>query len=56
MEGEGLATASSTYSDARPDPATGSGFCYLTRARNSCGIGTHGAGSNSVERMIPACP
>jgi Protein metal binding site. len=50
------ATGSSTYSDSRPDPAAGTGFWYLTRARNSCGIGTYGFASNATERSIPACP
>jgi len=47
---------STNYNDSRPDPAPGSGFWYLTRAKNSCGVGIYGFASNSVERAIPACP
>jgi Protein metal binding site. len=42
--------------DNRPDPGPGTGYWYLARGRNSCGIGTYGFASNNVERSIPACP
>jgi putative metal-binding protein len=45
-----------TFTDARPDPDPGTGLWYLARARNSCGIGTYGAGTDGVPRSIPACP
>lgn len=43
-----------SYSDGRPDPATGQSYWYLSRAANSCGVGTYG----SVQRdtAIPPCP
>ena len=44
----------SSYSDTRPDPAAGSGFWYLTRGRNSCGIGTYGTPSRDAD--VPSCP
>jgi N-acetylneuraminic acid mutarotase len=47
---------STNYNDSRPDPEVETGIWYLSRARNSCGTGTYGFDSNSVERSIPACP
>jgi N-acetylneuraminic acid mutarotase len=38
------------------DPAAGTGFWYLARARNTCGIGTYGAGIDGTLRSISACP
>lgn len=38
------------------NPGLGSGFWYLARARNACGVGTYGFASNGVERMSQACP
>jgi N-acetylneuraminic acid mutarotase len=49
-------SSSISYNDSRPGPATGTGFWYLTRAKNSCGVGSYGFASNSAERSIPACP
>jgi hypothetical protein len=40
-------------------PATGDGFWYLVRGRNSCplsGVGTYGYRSNGIERIVSACP
>jgi len=42
------------YSDARPDPGVGSGYWYLARGRNSCGVGTYG--TSQQDTSIPACP
>jgi len=42
--------------DSRPDPTLGAGFWYLARAKNSCGFGTYGAGTDGTPRAIPACP
>ena len=44
----------SSGTDPRPDPAAGFAYWYLSRARNSCGVGTYG----TVQRdaSIPACP
>jgi N-acetylneuraminic acid mutarotase len=50
------ATASTSYSDSRPAPSLGQAHWYLARAKNSCGVGNYGAGSNAVVRTIPACP
>jgi hypothetical protein len=43
-----------TYGDARPDPAVGTGYWYLARARNSCGNGTYG--TSERDTSIPPCP
>ncbi|PYQ11620.1 MAG: hypothetical protein DMH00_07735 [Acidobacteria bacterium] len=42
------------YTDSRPDPAPGSAFWYLARARNSCGVGTYGTALR--DSSIPPCP
>jgi len=40
-----------------PDlPAAGAPFWYLVHARNSCGDGSWGSGSNGLPRTLPACP
>jgi uncharacterized repeat protein (TIGR01451 family) len=46
--------AASPWDDAQPDPAAGSGYWYLVRARNSCGVGTYG--SPARDASITACP
>jgi hypothetical protein len=43
-----------TYADARPDPDAGSGFWYLVRGRNSCGVGTYGTALR--DKSIGSCP
>ena len=43
-----------SHSDTRGNPATGSGYWYLSRARNSCGTATYG--SSQRDAGIPACP
>jgi hypothetical protein len=43
-----------SYSDVRPDPGLNLGFWYLSRGRNSCGLGTYG--SVPRDSTIPACP
>ena len=49
------ALASPAWSD--PDlPSPGDGYYYLARARNVCGPGPLGAGSNGVPRPSPVCP
>ena len=37
-------------------PASGSGFWYLVRATNGCGVGTYGTTSAGQERITTACP
>jgi len=37
-------------------PGIGTGFWYLARARNACGVGTYGYQSNGTERISIACP
>jgi hypothetical protein len=37
-------------------PAPGTGFYYLVRASNACGIGSFGAGSSGVPHNTGACP
>jgi hypothetical protein len=43
-----------SFSDARPDPAVGTSYWYLSRGRNSCGVGTYG--STARDTTIPSCP
>ena len=42
-----------SYSDTRAAPAVDSGYWYLARGLNSCGIGTYGPGRDAA---IPPCP
>jgi len=44
------------YSDTQASPALNQVRWYLVRARNSCGTGNYGTGSNGVLRVIDACP
>ena len=44
-----------TFTDAVTPPA-GSGFYYLVRASNACGVGGYGARSNGVPRTTAVCP
>ena len=37
-------------------PAVGTGFYYLVRASNPCGVGSVGAGSSGVSRNTGVCP
>jgi hypothetical protein len=37
-------------------PASGGGFWYLSRAKNSCGTGTYGSQSNATPRVTTTCP
>jgi hypothetical protein len=37
-------------------PAAGSGYYYLIRGDNVCGIGSFGRGSSGMERVSTACP
>ncbi len=42
-----------------PDPATpvaGSGWYYIVRAANDCGVGTYGTDGDGAERSSEACP
>ena len=39
-----------------PPPAPGSGFYYLVRGKNACGVGTYGFASGGAERMSVTCP
>ena len=48
------AQGSSPYSDTRAGPAPGSGYWYLSRAKNSCGAGTYGTGQRDAG--ILSCP
>ena len=44
-----------TVSDAAV-PASDAGFWYLSRGRNSCGIGTYGTQSDGTSRISMTCP
>jgi hypothetical protein len=46
--------ATSLPPDAAPPPGTG--FHYLVRGRNACGVGTYGSASGGAERTSAACP
>jgi hypothetical protein len=48
--------ASAFYDDSQPAPPPGQVTWYLVKARNSCGAGDYGSGSNGVPRSIGACP
>jgi hypothetical protein len=37
-------------------PAAGTGFWYLSRAQNACGVGTFGQQSNGTPRLTTTCP
>jgi len=50
------AGASASYDDGRPAPPLNQLYWYLVRARNSCGTGDYGRGSDGVPRSIAACP
>jgi hypothetical protein len=48
-------TPSTQASDSTP-PATGTGFYYLVRGTNVCGVGTYGQTSSGAPRLTTACP
>jgi hypothetical protein len=48
------AVSSTSYFDLRADPALNTGYWYLARARNSCGVATFGTAQR--DSTIPACP
>ena len=48
------AAGPASYLDTRPNPALNESFWYLSRAENSCGVGTYG--SSSRDASIPPCP
>ena len=45
-----------TISNDAEDPAPGTGFYYLVRGRNACGVGTYGEASNGTPRASSTCP
>ena len=49
------AMAGTTATDVET-PATGAGFYYMIRGRNSCGAGSWGKDSRQVDRISNACP
>jgi hypothetical protein len=51
---ENDASASTLTDGASADPGTG--FYYLVRASNACGVGSFGAGSSGVPHDTGACP
>jgi hypothetical protein len=50
LQGAGPAS----YPDTRLDPTIGTGYWYLARGRNSCGISTYGTAPR--DSGIPSCP
>jgi hypothetical protein len=46
----------SGYQDTLTDPDPGQGYWYLIEARNSCGAGGYGSGSDGVPRPVSVCP
>jgi hypothetical protein len=60
-QGFQLASCAGTFDDSpaeisAPDPAPGTGHYFLVRARNSCGTGGWGDGSDGSPRNVTACP
>jgi hypothetical protein len=51
----GRALPATTMSDTTL-PAARTGFWYLARGHNACGIGTYGFASNGVARTTLTCP
>jgi hypothetical protein len=49
----GVATTEATDAEV---PDAGTGFYYLVRGRNRCGVGTYGAESSGGDRVSSACP
>jgi hypothetical protein len=47
--------ASTTFVDSAL-PAPGTGFWYLSRGENACGVGTFGNQSNGSPRITTTCP
>ncbi|MCI0656232.1 MAG: putative metal-binding motif-containing protein, partial [Acidobacteria bacterium] len=47
-------STAASYSDSRANPPAGSSYWYLTRGRNSCGMGTYG--NSQRDSAIPPCP
>ena len=47
-------SSSTTCSDSRPGPPSGTALWYLTRGRNACGTGTYGSAARDTG--IPSCP
>ncbi|HEX5041456.1 MAG TPA: thrombospondin type 3 repeat-containing protein [Candidatus Polarisedimenticolaceae bacterium] len=46
-----------SWTDARPDPGTGQGYYYLSRAQNACGTAGYGAGTSGAPRILAVdCP
>ena len=45
-----------TIANDSVDPAPGTGFYYLVRGRNACGLGTYGRESNGTSRASSTCP
>jgi hypothetical protein len=43
-----------SFGDARPNPAAGTGYWYLARGRNGCGVGTFGSAAR--DSTIAPCP
>jgi len=41
---------------AEPEPPVGTGFYYLVRAANACGVGSYGFATSGIERTSAACP
>jgi hypothetical protein len=44
-----------SFSDSRPDPSEGTGYYYLIRGQNVCGLGTYGVATGGAER-VPGAP
>ena len=44
-----------TWTDTRPNPASGEGYYYLVRGQNGCGNGTYGFATGGAER-VPGTP
>lgn len=51
-----VAGSSITFTNDSQDPEPGTGFYYLVRGRNACGVGTYGEASNGTPRTSSTCP
>jgi hypothetical protein len=45
-----------TIANDGADPPPGTGFYYLVRGRNACGVGTYGKATSGTQRVSTTCP
>jgi len=48
---------SASFTDTRPDPTTWTGYYYIVRSQNDCGIGPYGEATSGAPRLpVSDCP